>query len=290
MTGHGEAFHRQDGMSLAVEVRTVNSRYFKISVRSSEGYSQLDPQIEEVVRSRIRRGTIQVNMRIERLRTADEYRINPAVLGGYRDQIRALHQQLSLSGEVALESLLLLPGVVEDLSGSGVAAETDWPLIARTLHQAIDNLERMRSEEGRAMAEDLAANARSIATDLSAIRQRSPQVVANYRGRLEERVRKVLEEYSLTLDPTDLIREVSLFTERSDISEEVVRLQSHLDQFALIAALPESSGRKLEFLIQEMFREANTIGSKGNDVEISQRVIEIKTAIERMREMIQNVE
>lgn len=290
MTGHGEARHQQDGLAVAVEVRTINSRYFKISVRSSEGYGQFDPLVEEAVRSRIRRGTVQVNLRVDRQRSAEEYRINLAVLSGYRDQIRALYQQWSSAGEIPIESLLLLPGVVEDQSEQAVVAETEWPLVARTLHQAIDNLERMRSEEGRAMADDLAANARRIAEDLEAIRLRTPEVIAGYRGRLVERVRKALEEYALTLDPADLIREVSLFAERSDISEEIVRLQSHLDQFGAIASLPESSGRKLEFLIQEMFREANTIGSKGNDVEISQRVIEIKTAIERMREMIQNVE
>ena len=140
------------------------------------------------------------------------------------------------------------------------------------------------------MATDLEGNCRSISTELTAVEVRAPLVVEGYRARLEERLRKVLEEYRVSLDPADVIREVSLFAERSDISEEIVRLRSHLDQVASTLALTESSGRKLDFLTQEMFRETNTIGSKANDVQISRHVIEMKSAIERIREMIQNVE
>jgi uncharacterized protein (TIGR00255 family) len=154
----------------------------------------------------------------------------------------------------------------------------------------MDNLSHMREEEGRAMATDLAANCRAIAGELDAIAERAPLMVETYRNRLEERLKKLLAEQSVTLEPADLIREVSIFAERSDISEEIVRLRSHLEQFDAIMGLAESSGRKLEFLIQEMFREVNTIGSKSTDVEIARHVIEIKTAIERLREMIQNVE
>jgi uncharacterized protein (TIGR00255 family) len=148
----------------------------------------------------------------------------------------------------------------------------------------------MRIEEGRAMQADLKANCDAIAAELALVAERAPLTVGAFRARLEERDRKVLEEYQVSLDAASLIREVSIYAERSDISEEIVRLRSHLEQFDAIAALPESSGRKLDFLTQEMHREANTIGSKSSDVEISRRTIEIKAAIERIREMIQNVE
>jgi uncharacterized protein (TIGR00255 family) len=154
----------------------------------------------------------------------------------------------------------------------------------------MENLAKMRAAEGQAMATDLLANCRGIATGLDAIERRAPGMVEGYRNRLEERLKKLLADYKVTLDAGDLIKEVSLFAERSDISEEVVRLRSHLVQFESTMGMAESAGRKLEFLTQEMFREANTIGSKANDVEISQWVIEIKTAIERIREMIQNIE
>lgn len=140
------------------------------------------------------------------------------------------------------------------------------------------------------MAADLKTNCRAIAAELNLIAERAPQMVEAYRSRLEERLKKLLAEQDVTLSPADLIREISIFAERSDISEEIVRLRSHLEQFDTIMGLPESSGRKLEFLIQELFREINTIGSKSTDVEIARHVIEIKTAIERLREMIQNVE
>jgi uncharacterized protein (TIGR00255 family) len=149
---------------------------------------------------------------------------------------------------------------------------------------------KMRAEEGATMAADLAANAASIAKELDAIEVRAPLVAEGYRTRLSDRLAKTLAEYEVTLQPGDLIREISIYAERSDISEEIVRLRSHLEQFSATLKLPESSGRKLEFLVQEMFRETNTIGSKANDVEISMHVIEIKGAIERIREMIQNVE
>ena len=154
----------------------------------------------------------------------------------------------------------------------------------------MENLAQMRAEEGRAMAADLKVNCRAAAASLEQIEQRAPLVVDAYRTRFEERLKRILAEYEVALDPADLIKEVGLFAERSDISEEIVRLRSHLDQFATTMGLPESAGLKLEFLTQEMVRETNTIGSKANDVEIARHVIEIKTAIERIREMIQNIE
>jgi uncharacterized protein (TIGR00255 family) len=148
----------------------------------------------------------------------------------------------------------------------------------------------MRREEGSTMADDLRANQRLIARQLESIEKRGPLVVESYRQRMRERLSQLLAEFDVTVSDSDVVREVGIFAERSDISEEIVRLRSHLDQFESYLQTEESSGRKLEFLTQEMFREANTIGSKANDAEIARHVIEIKTAIERVREMIQNVE
>jgi uncharacterized protein (TIGR00255 family) len=166
----------------------------------------------------------------------------------------------------------------------------DWPLIRRTINEALERLAAMRAQEGRAMADDLRANCGQIASELAAVTKRAPLVVDAYRARLEDRLKRVLDEYQISLDPADLIKELSLFAERSDISEETVRLASHLDQVDGMLSSTESSGRKLEFLTQEMFRETNTIGSKANDLEIAKHVIEMKAAIERIREMIQNIE
>lgn len=289
MTGFGEAHAQHDGLTVSAEVRTINSRYLKISTRTSEGYSALEPHIEAAVRKRIRRGTVQVIVRANRLRSGDEYRLNDEVLSSYRRQLEPLCDQWQ-QPPVPLESLLPLPGVIVENVAALHDATEDWPAINETLEAAIDHLERMRLEEGRAMAADLRNNARLAAESLQQIQRRAPLVAENYRSRLTERVQKSLADLQVVLDPADLLREVSLFADRSDVSEEIVRLRSHLDQFDQLLDAAESSGRKFDFLTQEMLREANTIGSKANDVEIARQVIEIKTAIERIREMIQNVE
>src|SRR5439155_14970616 len=166
----------------------------------------------------------------------------------------------------------------------------NWPVIERTLQAALDKLQAMRREEGRAMAQELLTHRDTIAAHLERIRARIPQVTTIYRDRLYERVRTLLGELDVQLDRNDLIKEVSIFAERSDIAEEVVRLASHLGQFQEMMNDKESPGRKLEFLTQEMFREANTIGSKASDVEISREVVEIKATLEKIRELVQNVE
>jgi uncharacterized protein (TIGR00255 family) len=148
----------------------------------------------------------------------------------------------------------------------------------------------MRLDEGLALLADLSANGKLVERFLDKVAQRAPAVSESYRERLAQRVNKSLSELNVTLDPTDLVREVSLFVDRSDVSEETVRLRSHLQQFAEALQLEESAGRKLEFIVQEMGREVNTIGSKANDAEISRYVVEIKSALERIREQIQNVE
>ena len=290
MTGFGEAHYHGDGLAISIEVRTINSRYFKLSVKCGEGYSALEPEIENVVRQQIRRGTLQVALRVDRLRAGEDFQINKAVLASYRKQLDELHELWKTPREVPLESLLMLPGVIAEDPTTAEDASQDWPLIRQTLEAAMQNLAHMRTDEGRAMAADLRANCQTIVGELAEIERRAPQVADAYRTRLTDRLQSVLAEYQVSLNPADLIKEVSIFAERSDISEETVRLRSHLEQFDTIMELPESSGRKLEFLVQEMFRETNTIGSKANDVQISRHVIDIKAAIERIREMIQNVE
>jgi len=290
MTGFGEAHGQQDGLAVAVEVRTINSRFFKLSVRAGEGYAAWEPQIEALARKSIRRGTIQVNLRISRASSPDDFKLNIDVLNGYRRQLESLCQQWEVSEPVSPQRLLTLPGVVDERTGNEVDLVADWPIVDRTLQEAMESLAQMRAREGGAMGADLSVNCQTVASSLEEIRQRAPLVVDAYRKRLEDRLKKTLAEYDVALDPSDVIREVSLFADRGDISEEIVRLGSHLDQFATIMDLPESAGRKLEFLTQEMLRETNTIGSKASDVEIARHVIDIKAAIERIREMIQNIE
>lgn len=288
MTGFGEAHHQDGPLSVAVEVRSINNRHLKVSTRIGEGYAALEPEVEALARQRVRRGTLQISVRVNRAHRPEDYQINAAVLASYQRQLEKTAPQAAGDG-ATLAALLTLPGVVEDNSAASVDLDAEWPVIRHTLEAAFDRLAMMREQEGRAMELDLRGNCKAIAAALDVIEQRAPLVGDGYRDRLTERVRKILAEQGVTVEPADLVREVSIFADRVDISEETVRLRSHLDQFDA-SLTEECAGRKLEFVVQEMFREANTIGSKANDVEISRQVIEVKTAIERIREMIQNVE
>ncbi len=290
MTGHGEAHHHADGVSIGVEVRTVNNRYLKVSIRTGEGYSSLESAIEAVVRETLRRGSVQLSIRIDREASSDDYQLCAPVLEGYLRQIELLQGAGGISGAVRIEQLLGLPGVVKTKSTSTELAERDWPAIERALREALSKLESMRRSEGAAMAADLLANCHQVASQLAHIEKRAPVVVEAYRTRMVDRLSKLMAEFNVSVTASDVVREVGMFAEKSDISEEIVRLRSHCEQFERVMKNEETPGRKLEFLTQEMFRETNTIGSKSNDAEIATFVIEIKTAIERMREMIQNVE
>lgn len=291
MTGHGGARCSEAGIEVAVEVRTVNNRYLKISCRTTDGYGGLEPQIEALVRKTLRRGSVQLNVRIDREPCPEDYRLDTIVLTSYRNQIdQILADSGESAGTIGLQALLGLPGVVDERAIREVDAESVWPLVERAVGQALQNLTVMRRGEGEAMAADLTANCRLISELLEQIEARAPVVVDAFRRRLTERLNKLLEEHGVRVEMADVVREVGIFAERCDIAEEIVRLKSHLNQFAAIVDQPESNGRKLEFLIQEMLRETNTIGSKANDADIAHAVIEIKSVIERMREMIQNVE
>lgn len=292
MTGYGEAHHQSDALVLAIEVRALNNRYLKISLRAAEPYHLLEPEFEKVIRRTVRRGTLQVHFRCSREPAPGDYRINKSTLRDYVEQINGVIRDMKLGsqGDALLSQVLALPGVVAEPNSAIERLHEDWPAIEGVLRQALDRLQQMRRDEGQAMATELLKYRDAIRTDLKIIRERIPLVATAYRDRLFERVQAFLSEHDLKLDRNELIKEVSIFSERSDIAEEVTRLNSHLDQFQEIMNEPESPGRKLDFLTQEMFREVNTIGSKANDVEISRRVVEIKGTLEKIRELVQNIE
>ncbi len=293
MTGYGESHYHGDKLRLSIEVRALNNRYLKLSVRAPEPYNLLEPEFEKIIRRTVRRGTIQLCLRCERQSSVQDFRINAVALRSYLGQLRGLADELGpakVETEHLLAQILALPGVVPEPGITTFDPQEEWPLLEKVLEEALGRLQGMRAEEGRAMAQEFLQYRDQIGTELQLIRERAPAVVATFRERLYERVRKLLGELDIEIDRSDLIKETAILAERSDIAEEVVRLSSHLDQFQEIMNEPESPGRKLEFLTQEMFRETNTIGSKANDVEISRRVVEIKGILEKIRELVQNVE
>jgi uncharacterized protein (TIGR00255 family) len=292
MTGFGDARHQDPKWSIQVEVRTVNNRHLKISSKLSEPYSALEPDLEHLVRERVRRGSVQISVRFERPRRAEDYRLNTVALASYRDQLQALEGSPADCRVEAgvMAAILSLPGVVEEARPTASSPHDDWPEIARVVGTALDALEAARASEGRAMAGELRSLGRAVEDHLARIADRGPLVVQGYQKRLTERVQALVQDQGITIDPKDLIREVAILSDRSDISEEVVRLRAHIVQYHEVMEEPESAGRKLEFVVQEMGREVNTIGSKANDVEISRNVVEIKGLLEKIRELVQNVE
>ncbi|MFO0960839.1 MAG: YicC/YloC family endoribonuclease [Isosphaeraceae bacterium] len=288
MTGHGESRLQDDRWTVEVELRAVNNRHLKFIARTGDAYAALEPELERIVREAVRRGTVQLNLRVERPKRAEDYRLNAVALASYRDQLESLRKGEGRPAELA--DLLALPGIIEDRRGSQADPHEDWAAIRPVVEQAIAAFQKSRADEGRAMAAELVQLGRSILDHLAEVKKRSPEVVNAYRDRLTDRLQTLLAERGVTIEPRDLIREVAIFADRTDIAEEIVRLDAHLAQFIGLIEGPESAGRKLEFVVQEMGREVNTIGSKAADVTISRAVVEIKGQLEKIRELIQNVE
>ncbi len=293
MTGYGEASHQGKTLAVAIELRSVNNRYLKVSLRAPESYQILEPEFEKVVRKMVRRGTVQVNLRVHRVKETQEQPLRLDVLQGYLNQVSRLALECNLPHEARcflMGNVLHLPGIVPEGQIGAKTLDEDWPHIEKTLEIALEKLQLMRSTEGGVMALELLALRDKIFEHLASIKVLIPQVMEAYKDRLLERVRKLIENTEAEIQPSDLIREVAIFAERSDIAEEVTRLDSHLEQFGKVLEQEEGAGRKLEFLTQEMVRETNTMGSKAADVKITRHVVEIKGDLERIRELIQNVE
>jgi uncharacterized protein (TIGR00255 family) len=210
-------------------------------------------------------------------------------LGAYLDQLEDFCASHDLPVPKTIDGLLALPGILVESIPSQETIDAAWPLVQRALVGALDGLERMRRAEGDAMARDMLATCAEIRTLAATVRERVPAVLVEHRQRLRDRVAKVIEQQGLKLGEGDLAREVALLADRTDIAEELVRLESHLDQFSRLLG-EDSPGRSLDFLSQELAREANTIGSKSSDVTIAHAVVEIKTRVERLRELVQNLE
>jgi uncharacterized protein (TIGR00255 family) len=290
MTGFGDFRGQDDRLCVAVEVRSVNNRYFKIVIKSPERFQPLEGEIERVVRESITRGTVNVLLRIDGIGASLAYRLDPAVLQSYWQELNNVSSTLGQAPPKDLGGLLAMPGVVVEGDSTRSDPREAWPLIESTLREALKKLREFRAAEGASMAKDLQINLKVVSTHLDAIATRAPEIVREFRDKLFERVRELLAGSEASLSPADLIREVSIFADRCDIGEEILRLRSHIEQFQAFVREAQSQGRKLEFLTQEMVREANTIGSKANNVEVAHAVVEIKAAIERIREVVQNVE
>ena len=291
MTGFGEARFQTDAFSATIEVRAVNNRHLKVTVRGSDPYPMLEADLEKVIRKHVRRGTLLVQVRVQRKAQTSEFTLNASALQAYLRQIREACEATPDLIAPLLAGALTLPGVAPESTRSGAPPEEEWPIVVQTLEAALAKLDVMRSEEGRAMGCELLGLHRFIGEQLEAIRVHLPAVMGDYRQRLLERVRQAVADAGVSVEPQHLVRELALFADRADVAEEVTRLTSHLVQFEeILKKGEEGAGRKLEFVVQEMGRETNTLGSKAGDVTISRHAIEIKATLEKIRELVLNVE
>ncbi len=289
MTGYGEARIHVDEVAYRLEIRSLNNKYFKASIKLPELFQHLESDVEKLLRSRLGRGSITFSLRIKDESPAAAYELNRAALQQYISQLEPLTDG---NGAVRIDigQLLELPGVCQPPEADEATRNAQSELITRLSSEAIEKLIVMRQVEGKALLADLNTQCDILRRSLSEIRERSPKVVKDYHERLRGRVQELLHGGQIELDAEVLAREVAVFAERCDLNEEIARLGSHLEHFAELCAAPEESGRKLEFITQEMLREANTIGSKANDAEIARRIVMMKAAIDRIKEQVQNIE
>ncbi len=289
MTGFGDAYAEQDGTHYAVEIRALNNRYFKSVIKLPETVSGLEPELETTLREKLGRGTITFILKM-RIDSADAaYHINKAALQAYLEQLNDI-PGLSDPARVDLGSLLQLPGVCQEPRDDSDELAVHGPMVRDLAAKAIVKLLGMRQREGEGLFADLMRHVALIADNLKEIQKRAPFVIDEYHKKLANRVSQLLSKAELQVNQVDLLKEVAVFAERADISEEIQRLNSHLQAFENACRKDEHAGRKLDFITQEMLREANTIGSKANDATIATHIVEIKGAIDRLKEQVQNVE
>lgn len=295
MTGFGRGEYEDDSFSITVEMKTVNHRYNEVAIRLPRFLNPLEDRIRKTILKTVNRGRIDVFI------NADYTSSDNCSLKVDKNLVAAYHKALQEVGEAIGASDVTINGAVEllhiarcpeviNVKEDFFDVETVWPKVQQAVEQAVANLVAMREAEGGNIYGDFIYRADLIAAKLAEIEERSPKVVEEYQARLSERLNNLLEEHNIAVEPERLLQEVAIFADRTSITEEIVRLKSHIKQFKIIIASDQPVGRKLDFLIQEFNREANTIASKANDYTLAQIVVDVKAEIEKIREQIQNIE
>jgi uncharacterized protein (TIGR00255 family) len=290
MTGYGNAESRLSGITYAVEISTVNNRYFKATVRLPESLGLLEGDIEKYLRQEVQRGTVNYVLRQKGAPAEALFEINEKALGTLMKRLSRINPVGGITRELDLGGLLALPGILSPAVPNAEAAGKIRRKVLVITKEAIKGLKAMRAAEGAALAADLEQNCKMIKTRLERIRQLSAAGPKQYAEKLKKRVDDMLSTAKIKLNDETVAREVAVFADRADIAEEIARLDSHLVQFTKALKGNQQAGRKLDFICQEMLREANTIGSKASDSDIVHLVVDIKCRIDRIKEQVQNVE
>jgi uncharacterized protein (TIGR00255 family) len=280
MTGYGEAIGEFEGVSYAVEIKAVNNRYLKTIIKLPEGTAFLEDEIDKALRRHLSRGTINYVLRLKAISANALFEIDEASLQSLLTKLSAIGAAAGVQGSIDLASLLTLPGIIQPVMPDEEKGARIKKFVLQLTAEAIEKVKRMRQAEGRFLEADLMKHCEAIHEELETIRQCSGSVTQDYAKKLRKRVDEL----------QTLAREVAVLADRSDISEEITRLDAHLQQFAQICRTDGQAGRRLDFLSQEMLREANTVASKAGDARVARAVVDIKCLIERLKEQLQNVE
>jgi len=287
MTGFGRAEATWQGKKVVVEMKSLNHRYLEVTVRTPQVLSVYEIEIRKKVGERFSRGKIDVTVRVEGEVNGDlPLGLNIEKARAYLKLFKRLKEELSLPGEIDLSMFKDLRGIFEMEDSNQFMVP--WEVLGETLEGAMKKLAEMKALEGEALRRDIISRMETIRGLLREVEARAPMVIQEYRRRLMNRIKELLNSYPV--DEARVLQEVSIVAERSDITEELVRMESHLEQFSALIEEDKTVGRKMDFLIQEMMREVNTLGAKSSDGEIAKWVIEIKSELSKLREQVQNIE
>lgn len=288
MTGYGRGQSVQGPYDITVEMKAVNHRYFECFVRTPRAWNYLDDSLKKLVHQQVNRGKIEIYVSSTVAEdVAIQPRFNSALAQSYLEQIRLLGENLGLQDDVSLSRLISLPDVLQ-LNRPKEDEEFIWKMIESAATQALTQFSSMRRVEGEQLASDIAGRLDLLESYIEFVETRSPQTVEAYRERLHNNLMEILNSQSI--EEQRILTEAAIFADKVAVAEETVRLRSHLEQFRSILEQPDAVGRKLDFLVQEMNREVNTIGSKSQDVELVRCVVDMKSEIEKIREQVQNIE
>lgn len=288
MTGYGRSRQVLDGREITVEIRSVNHRYLEYSARIPRMYGYLEEKLKTFLQSLVSRGKVEVTVTIQNLTGGDTVvQINQALAKGYLDAMRSQAESLGLKDDLTLSTLTRFNDVFT-LQKLEEDQQVVWNSVQQVARQALDQFLEMRRREGERLKLDLLQKLELLNGHVAAVEEQSPKTVAAYRERLLQKMEELLADRCI--DQQRILLEAGLYAEKIAVDEETVRLKSHLEQFAQMMEQSGPVGRKLDFLVQEINRETNTIGSKAQDLAVTRRVVEMKSEIEKIREQIQNIE
>lgn len=288
MTGFGRHEATVDGRDIVVEIKSVNHRYYEFNCRTTRGYNFLEEKLKSYIKEKVSRGKIDVYVSLSQKEDTESIvKINPSLAQGYINALKKLSTDYGVADDISVSTVAQYNDIFQ-VHRAPEDEEEVWNAVKEVLDVALDNFIKMREVEGEKMKADIMSRAETILSIVSKIEEKSPERVKDYEARLKERIEELLG--SADFDEQRILTEVAIFADKVAVDEETVRLRSHFDQLKLLMKSDGEIGRKIDFIIQEMNREANTIGSKANDSTLSHMVVDIKAEIEKIREQIQNIE